>query len=500
MAPTAPTKKTVRRVNPARQAARDSKRNAASEGVVKAKKKIDDATKRRAEKTAKQNELKRRREAASEEEKKNIDAELKKVEEDIVMDNTEISKAESDVAMYEEQGKAADAEDVTEDKEVDNENDSDNHETNAEGPRASGPTNSANPKPPTVGSGASQSSTSTKELVDAFVSGAAPKDGLWDPLDLSFGAGLLPTQRVIAFKSSGPYGQIGMVIDTEIPRCPIFRIRKNVIVPTGVLNIMDTRRAGKKDPDTDQKWTPDDIDEVVGIAISVPAGYDGKVEDLVKPLPKLSLEQKVVLKKAGKPIPRQVDVQLIIRWKKPIKIKVKGEPEPRQVDLSYESRTGCKTLWKKNYQAALEDAADHWERRYREAGGTHQSEEREMTPFQIPPAGADFSRESTVDTEQLASTRTTPERVIPSTQTTSERVIPSTETPADPGQKPSSGSTPPPNKTDKAAKKEAFDRFKEDYLLGAGVDEWTELTPEQAATGVAAFRIFWDKESKASAT
>ena len=123
-----------------------------------------------------------------------------------------------------------------------------------------------------------------------------------------------------------------------------------------------------------------------------------------------------------------------------------------------------------------------------------------MTPFQIPPAGADFSRESIVDTEQLASTRTTPERVIPSTQTTSERVIPSTETPADPGQKPSSGSTPPSNKTDKAAKKEAFDRFKEDYLLGAGVDEWTELTPEQAATGVAAFRIFWDKESKASAT
>jgi len=302
---------------------------------------------------------------------------------------------------------------------------------------------------------------------------------------------LLSTQRVIAFKSSGPYGQIGMVIDTEIARCPIFRIRKNVIVPTGVLNIMDTRRAGKKDPETDLKWTPDDIKEIVGIAIAVPAGYEGKVEDLVKPLPKLSLQQKADLKKVGKPIPRQPDVQLIIKWKKPIHIKVKGEPELRPVYLSYESRTGCKTLWKKNYLVTLNEAALHWESRYREAGGTHQSEEREMTPFQVPPVGAEFSRESTVDPEQMASTRTTPERVISSIE---REQTP----PVDPGQKLSSGSTPPPDKTDKAAKKEAFDRFKEDYLLGADVDKWIELTPEQAATGVAAFRIFWANELKAS--
>jgi hypothetical protein len=483
------TKKTVRRINPTKQSARESKKKAASEGVVNAKKKIDDATKRRADRTAKRNELKERLEAASEEEKVQINEELKKLEEDIVMDNTEISQAKQDVSNYQQQEKEAEAEDVTEDMEVDDEDNPNNYKTNTEGSGASGSTTSANPKPPTGGSGTSESSTSTKDLVDAFLSGAAPKAGLWAPLDLTYGAGLLPTQRVVAFKSSGQFGQIGMVIDTEIPRCPIFRIRKNVIVPKGVLNIMDLRRAGKTDPDTDLKWTVDDIDEVVGIAIAVPPGYEGNVEDLAKAIPKLSLQQKADLKKAGQPIPRQPEVQLIIKWQKPIKIKVKGEPEVRQVYLSYESRTGCKTLWKKNYELTLESTAEHWERHYREAGGTHQSEEREMTPFQVPPVGAEFSRESTVDTEQLASTRTTPERVLPPI-----------ETPVDSGQKPSSGSTPPSNKTDKAAKKEAFDRFKDDYLLGAGVDKWTDLTPEEAATGVAAFRIFWDKELKASAT
>jgi hypothetical protein len=140
------------------------------------------------------------------------------------MEDTEISKAEQDVTKYQDQEKEAENEDVTEDVEVDNENDADNHTT--EGSGAPGSSNSANPKPPTEASGTYQSSTSSKEIVDGFLSGAAPKDGLWDLLDLSFGAGLLPTQRVMAFKSSGPYGQIGMVIDTEIPRCPIFRIRK----------------------------------------------------------------------------------------------------------------------------------------------------------------------------------------------------------------------------------------------------------------------------------
>jgi hypothetical protein len=202
-------------------------------------------------------------------------------------------------------------------------------------------------------------------------------------------------------------------MDTEIPGCPIFRIMKNVIVPTDVLNIMSTRRAGKENPETGLKWTRDDLQDVLGIAITVPDGYDGKVEDLVKPLEKLSYEEKAKYQKAKKPIPRQPDVQLIIKWKKPIEVKVKGESEPRQVYLSYESRTGCKALWKKAYKKTLQKAADHWEGHYREAGGRHQSEEREMTPFQVPPA-AEFSPESSVDIDQQGSTRAILELVLPS--------------------------------------------------------------------------------------
>jgi hypothetical protein len=494
------TKRVVRRVNPDKEASRESKKQSASEGVAKARKRSGDATKRREQKAAKRNELKQRREAASEEEKRKIDEELKTLEHDIEMEDAEISKAEHDVTKYQQQENEAAAEDVTDEMEIDDEDNADNPKPTTEGSGAAGSSNSTNPHATTGGSGPSPTNTSTNELAEAFLSGKAPNKNLWTPLDLSYSAGLLSSQKVVSYKSSGLHGKVAIVIDTEIPGCPIFRIRKNVIVPKGVPNIMDTRRAGKKKPGTQENWTLDDLDEVVGIAISVPPGYGGNVENLVKALPKLSLEEKVELRKDGKPIPRQPDVQLIIQWKEPIEITVPGEPAPRKVFLSYESRTGCKILWKKNGNVTLDTAAAHWEGRYRKAGGTHQSEEREMTPFDAPPVGADFSRDSTADPEQQASTRTTPERVIPSTQTTSERVIPSTETPADPGQKPSSGSTPPPNKTDKAAKKEAFDRFKEDYLLGAGVDEWTELTPEQAATGVAAFRIFWDKESKASAT
>jgi hypothetical protein len=46
------TKKTVRKINPVYQAGQESRKKAASEGLVNAKKKIGDATKRREEKTA----------------------------------------------------------------------------------------------------------------------------------------------------------------------------------------------------------------------------------------------------------------------------------------------------------------------------------------------------------------------------------------------------------------------------------------------------------------
>jgi hypothetical protein len=42
-----------------------------------------------------------------------------------------------------------------------------------------------------------------------------------------------------------------------------------------------------------------------------------------------------------------------------------------------------------------------------------------------------------------------------------------------------------------------MDEFKEDYLMGAGVDEWKELTPQQQSDGIEAFRLFWAKKQVA---
>jgi hypothetical protein len=51
------TKRVVRRVNPDKEASRESKKQSASEGVAKARKRSGDATKRREQKAAKRNDL-----------------------------------------------------------------------------------------------------------------------------------------------------------------------------------------------------------------------------------------------------------------------------------------------------------------------------------------------------------------------------------------------------------------------------------------------------------
>lgn len=62
------------------------------------------------------------------------------------------------------------------------------------------------------------------------------------------------------------------------------------------------------------------------------------------------------------------------------------------------------------------------------------------------------------------------------------------------GTLPKEGTPPKEDTSSKAAKKAAMDEFKEDYLIGAGKDEWTDLTLEQAANRVEAFRIYWKKK------
>jgi hypothetical protein len=67
---------------------------------------------------------------------------------------------------------------MTKDIVVDNENNPNIYKINTEGSRATDSSNPANPKLPIGVSRASGSSTSTNELIDMFLLGAAPKVSL----------------------------------------------------------------------------------------------------------------------------------------------------------------------------------------------------------------------------------------------------------------------------------------------------------------------------------
>ena len=107
----------------------------------------------------------------------------------------------------------------------------------------------------------------------------------------------------------------GIVCDSEIKGCTIYKIKKHVLVDEkSVPNIVEGRRAGKvKDKKTKEKWSASDIDKVRGIAIAVPLRYLKDPKELVKVIPRLSDKEKEELKKQEKPVPRQADVQLLIQ-------------------------------------------------------------------------------------------------------------------------------------------------------------------------------------------
>jgi hypothetical protein len=156
-----------------------------------------------------------------------------------------------------------------------------------------------------------------------------------------------------------------------------------------------------KDPTTKKKWSVDNISKVQGIAIKVPPGYDKEPEELVRLIPKLSGAQKDKLKKKGKPIPKQPDVQLLIEWKAGMMVD-DGTSNPKERFTSWESRSGCRTLWKKHRiaDAFLLEVAMKREGGYRKAGGRHSSEVRSMSPIDIPRAGSTpASDEEEEDTE-----------------------------------------------------------------------------------------------------
>jgi hypothetical protein len=68
---------------------------------------------------------------------------------------------------------------------------------------------------------------------------------------------------------------------------------------------------------------------------------------------------------------------------------------------SWESRTGCRVLWKRNTNATLTEAAKHFESQRR---GVVRREGREATPFQIRSPGRTPSPRGTPDPDQLPPT------------------------------------------------------------------------------------------------
>jgi hypothetical protein len=202
------------------------------------------------------------------------------------------------------------------------------------------------------------------------------------------------------------------------------------------------------------------IHKVKGIAIAVPLGYLGNVEDLVVPIPKLSTVQKEVLKSKGKPVPKQLDVQLLIQWK---------EPDNDDKYISWENKTTCRTLWKKNGDPVLLSAAKHFEGHYRKAGGKHLSEERSVSPFEILPIGSSLSPEGTPDPETLASTTTTRENTP--------------VTPIDPKDE---------TKDNAAAKAAARVEFKSDWCEEMSIDP-KRMTDAERGSFLASFKVYWDQ-------
>ncbi|KFZ16135.1 hypothetical protein V501_02384 [Pseudogymnoascus sp. VKM F-4519 (FW-2642)] len=205
-------------------------------------------------------------------------------------------------------------------------------------------------------------------------------------------ATLRRTQAILGYKQGSRNGKVAIVAETDVPGHEIYRIRRDVIVSSDKVDIIQTRRAGTgvlgKGSRGNIKWTSDDVDDLIGIAIEVPPGYKGNPEDLVLPIPRLSEVEKEEIKARGERLPRQADVQLIIRWKFP-KV-VKGISE--QYFYSFESRAGCQSIYGTAKKAAqvLYELARTAEQKYRENGGLYSVEEAlpELDALAMTPIGS----------------------------------------------------------------------------------------------------------------
>jgi hypothetical protein len=139
-------------------------------------------------------------------------------------------------------------------------------------------------------------------LITALLAGTALDDHPV-PLDVSLRARLSKNELVISYKNG--LGKVGIICNTEIKGWPVYRIRRNVVISDKVLNIIKDRQAGTvKDEETGTKWGWSNALAVKGIAIAVPSGYEGDVENLVVPVLRYTAIQKEAIKLENKPIPK----------------------------------------------------------------------------------------------------------------------------------------------------------------------------------------------------
>ncbi|KAG9242057.1 hypothetical protein BJ878DRAFT_577724 [Calycina marina] len=152
-----------------------------------------------------------------------------------------------------------------------------------------------------------------RELKDAEAEERMKGLQVAEVFDLSRNVQLRPTQTLICYKGVG-FGKPGIVEDFEVPNCLIYRYRTDVHIDEDTPDLMKWRRAGKVNPKTGKKWGVGDMVKILPhIAIQVPPGYKGNPEDLVKLIPKISGTERDALKNAGKRIPKQPEVQMLIK-------------------------------------------------------------------------------------------------------------------------------------------------------------------------------------------
>jgi hypothetical protein len=212
--------------------------------------------------------------------------EAEKLESELAQQDKEMKDAEAEEAMLKQREKEANKVDEYLDKEMED---------------PENPNNPNNPKKTTEGNDA---------LIAALLARTALSDHLV-PLDVSLGAGLGEHEKVISYKNG--LGKVGIIYNTEIEGWLVYRIRRNVVIGDKVPNIIKDRRASTpKDEETRTKWGWSNALAVRGIAIAVPSEYEGNAEDLVVPVQRYSAIEKQEMKEAKKPIPKQVDVQVLI--------------------------------------------------------------------------------------------------------------------------------------------------------------------------------------------